>query len=319
MIYTFQESLWQTFTDGTPVAFQLWNRYLVWNRDYTFKHDCVYNTLGICEQQILPKILKGSRGYQPKSLMKTNCVLTFLMNLAEPDWFTVPCEQKIVDAIICQYETLGNSAEKNEDSTSPKILGNSIFECAPPGLLIGLTCIVFIRHKNITITRETAKDVTNHHILDLNFIWDPLLFSNSTFLHILKYYFALWSYYNVSTLTFKMLHNMKHSSYCTLFILKRTSVFESQDWEKHYESCTLKGTTVYLLGHTKKYELHINLNYFLCNDGTYIHTIYVCYNNTDCFDGSDETNCFCTSFKFDPFQNNSMTCKYIFFKSHKTA
>ena len=300
----FQESLWQTFTDRTPVAFQLRNHYLVWNRDYTFKYDCLYNTLGTCEQQTLSKILKASRRHQPKSLMKTSCVLMFLMNLAEPDWFTVPCEQQIVDAIICQYETLGNSAEKTEESTSPKILGNSIFE--------------FIRHRNITITAETAKDVTNHHILDLNFIWDPLLFSNSTFLHILKYYFALWSYYSVYSLTFKILHNMKHSSYCTLFTLKRTSVFESQNWEKHYESCSVKDTTVYLLGHANKYELHINLNYFLCNDGTYIQTIYVCDNNTDCFDGSDEINCFCTSFQFDPFQNYSMTCKYIFFKSYKT-
>ena len=243
--------------------------------------------------------------------MNSICVLMFLMNLAEPDWFTVPCEEKLMDAIICQYENYGNPAEKTKNSVSPKLLENPISECAPPSLLIGSVCIVFIRDRNITISGKTVTDVTNIHISDVS-IWEPSLFSNKTFLHILKYYFSLWGYYRMFSLKFKILNILKKSSYCILFTPKRTSMFQSQDWEKQYESSTVKGTNVYLLGHTKKYQHHTNLNYFLCNDGTYIQAIYVCDNNKDCFHGSDEINCFCTSFKFDDFKNYSMTCKYIF-------
>ncbi len=155
-------------------------------------------------------------------------------------------------------------------------------------------------------------------------------------------------------------HFIKNGT-CLLFILgdkfrsafkrrtieSRTRVLKgkiiARTWNMSFSSLTeiySKDQFVYLLqavGHFQRQETHIlryfsifksysgqhpvGNNIYVCTGGSYVSSKYVCDDNIDCFDGSDEVHCTCINMiespwcKFDNTSETGKVCTSLYFKS----
>ena len=96
-----QSNAFLKYTDGTPVAYQVWNNYLIKNQKFQIQlnrdpsHKYFYKTY-------VEKIKIAQTKLQPESQYgDNNCVLMITAVVTEKDWITIPCFQKNSHLILC--------------------------------------------------------------------------------------------------------------------------------------------------------------------------------------------------------------------------
>ena len=110
--FLIQSNTFISYEDGTPVSYQLWNNYLVKNKNYraTFLPNIKYYTL-----KSVPFIEYTKKSIQPQLTVNNDCVIMLINILAEPDWINIPCDQKLFAFVICQ-----NMLHKNKNESQRK-------------------------------------------------------------------------------------------------------------------------------------------------------------------------------------------------------
>ena len=107
LICYLQQNTFLTYTDGTPITYEVWNNFLIKNQKLqiallegnikTLSHRNFY-------KRYLEKIKIAQSRLQPE-LQNDNCVLMITAALTEADWITVPCHEKNSHLILCQKAT----------------------------------------------------------------------------------------------------------------------------------------------------------------------------------------------------------------------
>ena len=189
---------------------------------------------------------------------KKSCTLMLILNLAEPDWISVPCDQPLLENIICQYNSTYNT---NKEVISPirKIcLGNS--------LLQNETCILFTWYLNKPKDNHKLKSTINiskpsdlhgfRPVFDaITATFPPIYATDFEFRIIYERFYNIYTYKNI-TISDKPVGGLYISTY------------EPQ-------------------------EPFVGDNMFLC-DKTYLSVSTMCDGIIDCvLNGLDEENCTC--------------------------
>ena len=115
------------------MSYQLWNNYLIKNKKYKLEH-FEYKT-------IEEKINFAQTNIQPKALKGNSCVALLTNVLPEPDWISVPCDEKMPTVVICQTQVKETMSKEKEQSfvTSSK----NIQVCKGNQLPVANKCISF--------------------------------------------------------------------------------------------------------------------------------------------------------------------------------
>ena len=96
---------------GGPLAFQQYNHYH-YERDL-IKYSC-HTKVFIHRTQFISKIcpnltsvkMSAKTDMHPLYLRRKTCTLMLLSNLAEPDWISISCKEKLLNFIVCTKKTI---------------------------------------------------------------------------------------------------------------------------------------------------------------------------------------------------------------------
>ena len=81
---------------------------------------------------------------QPQSGTEKHCVVMMTNTLAEPDWITIPCNQKIPTTLICQKLLMNKHLECTQNH--PFVNIKNIQSCNYSELFIDNRCIRFKKY-----------------------------------------------------------------------------------------------------------------------------------------------------------------------------
>ena len=137
--------------DGVPVSYQQWNNYLIKNPNY---YEDIEFSNKVTPKGIETLITLNEEGkhamnaIQPQLEKENHCVIMVTRVLAQPDWTTIPCFQKIPSFVVCQKiidQGKGNVIfTKNENGS----LHKEVDICQNNNLLIENRCISFRKYNN---------------------------------------------------------------------------------------------------------------------------------------------------------------------------
>ena len=219
----------------------------------------------------------------------TSCTIMKLINLAEPEWLSIPCDQNLLSDVLCQKD------RSSQDSLVKieKQMKNQ-YKCNLREIKLNNTCFFpFWVNANEQIFRDSVHFVkleTSRSIIFFNYLFStvnletdfpPLIFNVSSwhFIRFRKYY-----------------HLMTH---------KKIQI----------KNKLMQGFEIYI---SKMEKISKDIMIFSCSKGGYIHLYSVCNGVKDCpNDNFDEEVCKCTrlqKFKFCKwvFLKNQLKCSNIF-------
>ena len=111
------------------------------------------------------------------------CSLMLLSNLAEPNWISIPCEEKLLDFIMCVKKTSPvNEYDVNENDLS------EIFKCKLLHIVVKKRCYAILHETNPLNKGQLCKNMNSKplkesEIDDFNHIFDVVLMEG-TYLNI---------------------------------------------------------------------------------------------------------------------------------------
>ena len=261
------------WTSGGPLAFQQY-KHFYYNRNIV-QYNCSKNNtkkiVNVCPNITTIKTSVRNKLYFINGPVISNqaCTIMLLSNMKEPDWIPIPCNENLVNIIICKR------IKKNKLETNYLIGENKsteFYKCRSMTLLINNKCFAFLWRKNGNIfdndcTYFKARGVSTnkltyfYHILNaVSSInqFPILIFQNNSQLHILK------------------VHKLFRRLRFTQTLVQNNTVSGNY-------ICTLN-----------KHKIHIGINIFYCRLGGYILKKYICDGYIDCpNDSSDENMCTC--------------------------
>ncbi len=214
-------------------------------------------------------IVEASVTVYPNMVKSKRCTFMLLSNLAEPEWISVHCRQKLhVTAVLCETQSLAFLKNYHKE-------GKANY-CPHLHFSVGRKCLLFLWYQNDSTqsfhSNGFCEQKSRHHaslsgVKQFQYVFDatsvqlpPLLFSDfsdHTTAHTVKYI----RYLNI----FEFKHDVTDVGVAKGF---RVCVSDEGDFSLH--------------GNT-----------FKCKNGAYVSHNYLCDGSIDClYDDSDELNCF---------------------------
>ena len=258
----FQTSLFDKYTDGTPISYQLWNNYLIKNQKFQIEFD----TRGVSQVYVNHvnkshlEITKTAQSkLQPES--GNDCVVMLTTVLTKPDWVTVPCDYKFSDLILCQE--ISNSTINEKGGTFHNKYTEDILR--PEGhLFIESLCVMFMKHGTSTnldslifyLYRDQKGTLIN---------FDFQKYVNST----LVKYFSVIQHYFIQPLQFTLL--LPSYRVFATYRAVQSSVYERLHWMQKLIKENITQQHGYLLFPSQLSKVNVPVSLFHCTDGSYIH------------------------------------------------
>ena len=212
----------------------------------------VKNVYLIAKSQVNPFLGKG-----PK------CTIMLLHNLAQPDWVSIPCHQKLLHHIACLREKSPHNFSMNYLKEHRKVF------CSKGDIIINKTChsIVWTEKSNNTINLCSSLSMSS--------------ISKFQQVHLFQYLFDTTSLQN---------------NFPTVIITNSENIslqfYRVIDTLYYKTNLNFKGTGFFACK-TEMPIFPVGINIFYCTKGGYISSAYMCDGFPDCvYDESDELKCF---------------------------
>ena len=219
--------------------------------------------------QITAQAQKTLHPYWPKNY---SCTMMLLRNLAEPEWISVPCRQKLLLTVVCRVD---QKSRRNETTETTQQSGTR--SCPKQNVLKGGTCYFFLKFSQMTSDLE--EECSLYHMTNLKgfafgkfrFLFDAV---SVTFPPILY-----------ATAQNSLLSEFTYEKYESTYIQSHTVNTSRTDG---IHICESKETDVHVQGRT---------DVFGCASGGFVSYFFVCDGEVDCSnDQSDELLCSCSNF-----------------------
>ena len=231
-----------------------------------------------------------------------NCTLMLLSNLAEPDWISVPCNDKLLHYVVCakkaNYYNITTIHNVQEDETCEKQL-----------ILVNKRCYAFIWHNKTQVKPGycqlfNGRSITVAQLKLFYHIFDAI--STSVVFNIL-----------VDNYNTNMVVGIKMTRQFNRIHLKYTDI-TTEEWEGNY------------ICNFNKLIRVTDILTFQCEKGGALLYDFVCDGSIDCpNDNSDEKICTCTgepnmTFKFIVYQcrdliikGKALSCSSLYYMTKK--
>ena len=227
------------------------------------------------ESKICPNLtsvkMSAKTDMHPLYLRRITCTLMLLSNLAEPDWISISCKEKLLNFIVCTKKTITtNSFDINKKFIYEK------FRCTAFLFVAQKLCYAFFLHIKKEHQGEYCKESGGSpdfsgHIFFLIHIFDAIS-PNIIFP-------------SITNPTFNKLtvQDIKITRYIGSLVIEKKL--------RLYDNGKMKG--LYLCKFSKA-EIKVGTNIMECKEGGYILYKYLCDGTVDCpNDNSDEEHCAC--------------------------
>ena len=290
-----QTNIFTKYSDGTPLSYQVWNHYLIKNKNYRFSF---LSTLS--DSMMINKNLKlfqdkmkiAQRKMQPELLSDESCVVMLTVVLTEPDWIIVPCVEKITNLILCE-KILNTTSAMSQRSVVNYGNGNKRVYCKQGQFFISGQCILFKYFKKLS---------------DLNYKYKnkgkfAKKYFNQTIKKLFHDYFSLIQQFYFQPLQFT-LHFTSNDTFVTFKGIKSSEYKELHWINDSHVGGYIPQHDGYMLHPVISSQIIFFLNLFYCSDGAYIDATLVCNGIKDCITATDEKGCICQH------QSYSSFCKY---------
>ena len=227
---------------------------------------------------------------QTKIQPQNKCVAMLTTFFPEPDWITLPCDEKIPTLIICQKQT-----GENEQSL---VTNEEIQMCKDNQLPISNKCISFqLVSFNTTQTDNLEfENIIKYESFDKKLILDEHLRK------VMIGYFSLIQHFYLQPIQFIVLMNSQNRF--TIYQPIQTEMFPKLSWREFTTNVKQYIYDGYLLFSSSIPKMKILSILKQCKDGSYIHEQSWCDTKEDCFDGSDEQQCYCSEI----LENTNVMC-----------
>ena len=258
----------------------MWNNYFNKNSKFyikfTTEESQIYSEQ--LNKQYVQLIKYAQRKLQPELQSTNNCVIMLTVILTEPDWITIPCNEKISNLMVCQ-QILNYTTEETgsvQDSSLKDIF------CEKGHLFIKSKCILFKQHKRpanfeiligdqYKINKEQPDGINSAH----------------------AEYFTLVQHHFIPKLQFTLIdHSQKTFNTYTAV---QSSTYGDYDWISTITNESFAHHDGYLLFPGSSRQVKVQPFLFHCADGSYIHETLICNRIDDCSTGTDEKNCLCSN------------------------
>ncbi len=197
----------------------------------------------------------------PHPVSGDNCTAMLLLNLAQPHWISVKCNESLVRSVYCQITKKPNFEMFRE---SPEVWQANMATCGVFSVKIKNLCYSFRWCFLQTARKHTQK--RNFKIMDLEQLFDAVV---GSFPPIVTANLS----HSVS------FHKCSKTKRCEYKLIDRDS-------------------KVFLVDINKERKEVVPGTLYKCSGGEYISALYVCDGKNDCADsGQDESGCECSSTK----------------------
>ena len=306
----FQTNIFVKYTDGTPVSYQIWNSY--WIKYQTLQITPKINKIftNYFQRSYVEKTEIAQRRLQPELHYTNSCVVMLTAVLTEPDWITVPCENKFSDLILC-HKIINYSPDKGHMINNNPLLE---FWCDEGHLLIENKCILFKKYSNVTNLLNT------YEILKYNSIFTIFDFDQNVNASYFEC-FSLIQHFFMQPIQF-ILPFSSHNILLA-YTAVHSSMYGKLNWisKIHRSNKTISQYEGYLLFPAPLSQFKVPATLFKCSDGSYIDETLVCNGMNDCNERNDEQNGICKNessylvCKFNCYSNlEKCTCSDFFFQ-----
>ena len=242
------------------------------------------------------KITFAQTNIQPTALKGNSCVALLTNVLPEPDWISVPCDEKLRTVVICQTQVKETMSKEQSFVISDK----NIQVCKGNQLPVANTCISF------QLYAEQMHSLGLNYYRKCESLYEKLIM-NEHLKNMMSGYFTLIQHFYLKPIQFILPINLQNK-YLT-YKPFRTENFHELIWnsfvanviQSEYKS-EYKVNTLFS---TSMSTIEVSSKLMQCTDGSYIDETLWCDTMRDCFDGSDEIQCICS----DNSKKNKK-CKY---------
>ena len=281
--------------DGSPVSYQLWNNYLLKNKNY--KPEMIHKDFKQIIKSLRDKVQYAQNTLQPPSLANNSCTVMVTHILTEPDWIVIPCNQQTFGMVICQVLMNETSVNRNR----PLLNKTGMKTCYGNTLPFERRCIMFRKYKQFTNFSEW-KYKHDVNTLEINIM--VLKFTG-----IFMEYFTNIQHFYIWSIQFTI--PIQFTNTYLSYRPTHTEYFLKINWIQTKNSNPISKYDGYMLFSTKPASINIPSNIFQCKDGTYIDDTSVCDGIPDCIAETDEQNCYCNNSK----DLLTVGCKYSYDKT----
>ena len=202
-----------------------------------------------------------------------------MLNLAEPDWISIHCNQQLLTQLVCIKDVILENSTFNPKDT---FLQNK-YTCDSNAILVYDMCYVFHWVSNIN-SPEYLNKYSAVDIMKFKHIFEAIALE---------------------------------SKYLSAFVKKKNSMFSTVTFVRHLDTVTFQKNMAmkgYLIHNSEKNFIHLGSHTFTCSRGSNILFRYVCDGILDCpHDTSDEDFCMCN------VSSQSKLCKTVVFRKKLTV
>ena len=223
-----------------------------------------------------------TRGTVFSKLLKyvaTTCFMMSIINLADPSWISIHCDQQLLTQIVCIKDVIS----RNSTFTPQKDVVNKNYFCGSDAILVYDMCYEFCWVSNIS-SPEYVKKISDVDINIFKYILEAIALE---------------------------------SKYLSAFVKRNISMLNTVTFVKHLDTVTFEKTNHmkgYLIYNSEKHFIHHGSHAFICSKGSHILFKYVCDGKSDCPDDtSDEDFCMCSA------SSQSKTCKTLISRKNLTV
>ena len=188
--------------------------------------------------------------------LTVKCFMMSMFNLAEPNWMSINCKQKLLTQIICIKDVIFENSTFNKKDKNKYI-------CASNAILVYDMCYEFHWVSNIS-SPEYFNKYSNVDIMIFKYIFEAIALESKHLSAFVKRNISM-----LNTVTF-----IRHLD---------TVTFQKNIAVKRF-----------LIHNSEKYLIDLGIHTFTCSKGSNILFKYVCDGILDCPDDtSDEDSCMC--------------------------
>ena len=203
------------------------------------------------------------------------CYYMLLINLAEPDWFSLPCDDALLSYVICVRDKSRNTMKL----TKMESVKNNYF-CAANAILVNDACYEFFWTSALN-KADFAKGKFKGDIMTFKHIFESIALEN------------------------KILSVFSQKTISQINVLKFVRYLDTVTFENSIGS--VMDTKGYIISTSQKFVINIDIHTFKCKNGSYILYKFICDGIINCIDDrSDEEHCNC---------NRTQTLKTCKFRS----
>ena len=240
-------------------------------------------------KKYVQQVKTAQRKLQPDLGSSNHCVIMLTVILTEPDWITVPCDEKLSDFIVCQ-EIKNNTMKETsifQDSSLKDIF------CKEGHLFIKNKCILFRQYKrldNLKILIDDQNKINKEKLSSIN--------------NFSAEYFSLVQHHFIEKLQFTLIDHSQKTLHT--YTLIKSSTYGQYEWMSKVTNEIIAHHDGYLLFPYSYRQVRVPPFLFHCTDGSYVHETLLCNGIDDCSMGIDEKNCVC----LNSFQSFGSICNY---------